>query len=61
MQYRPKKDRESWLVTYLASVQLSHPLKIGYAFYDSADGIPLVLHHDEYHESFLDVSFDLIA
>lgn len=54
-----KTERERWLCTFLASLELTKPLTIGYAYYDSSEGQLEVLANDEYHPEFAGVAVDL--
>ena len=44
----PKADRERRLLDWLCAFELSSPLGIGYAFYDSEDGALCVLDNESY-------------
>ena len=55
----PKAEREHWLCTFLASLELTKPLILGYAYYDSADGKLDVLANDEFHPAFAEVAVDI--
>ena len=58
----PKASREKWLCAYLATLTLdAAPLAIGYAFYDTSDGVLDVIRNDEFHAAFVEVTMDLTA
>ena len=55
---RIQPERERWLCAFLASLELTKPLILGYAYYDSADGKLDVLANDEFHPTFAEVAVD---
>ena len=55
-----KAEREAWLCAYLSDLTLHRRLRIGYAYYDSTDGVLEVLNNDEYHSDFADVVVNLM-
>ena len=55
-----KAEREAWLCAYLSDLTLQRRLTIGYAYYDSTDGVLQVLKNDEYHSDFADVVVNLM-
>ena len=44
----PKEERERRLVRWLEAFEATAALQIGYAFYDSEDGVLEVLSNEEY-------------
>lgn len=54
-----KTEREARLVAWLARFEATAPLAIGYAFYDSEDGVLDVLRNEEYDPQYAEIAEDL--
>ena len=54
-----KRDREARLVAWLSHFEVTSPMGIGYAFYDSEDGILDVLYNAEYSQYYTNIVEDL--
>ena len=57
----PTAEREDRLMAYLAAVNLTEPLQVGYAYYDTYMGELEVLQNEDYHSEWAEVTHDLGA
>ena len=56
----PKSTREAGLVRWLQGIEISHPVSIGYAFYDTDMGTPNVLTNPHFNRHYAAVAHAVV-